>query len=214
MKRFRLITTLSLTGILLLVVGNIWYLHSLYDTIKTQTLRTVTDCVRKADILEIINRMQETGNGQDDSFIRLTLIVQGKKREKERGYDYPNILENLNTTMSEYFHIIERSGDGLPERSYAMLDSIFKKELNSAGLYPEKVSIVPADSETGKVKGVWSVDLTLSEGQPPIYKAYFSPLNGYVLRQMSGIIAKENLPYIFDKFYRVTSGDCYEVLRR
>lgn len=125
MKRFRTITAICLTAIAIMVAGNIWYLNSLYQSIKEQTLQTVSECVRRADILEIITRLNDGSHGDDDSFIRLTLVVQGEKTPTG-DYEYPNLLDNLNQTMSEYFHVIEQSDNRLPERRKAMLDSIFK----------------------------------------------------------------------------------------
>lgn len=104
MKRFRVITSICLTAIAIMVAGNIWYLHSLYSSIKEQTLQTVSECVRSADILEIITRLNNSSHGDDNSFIRLTLVVQGEKTPTG-DYDYPNLLDNLNQTMSEYFHL-------------------------------------------------------------------------------------------------------------
>lgn len=159
----------------------------LYNSIKEQTLHTVSECVRRADILEIITRLNGTSHGDDDSFIKLTLVVQGEKTPTGE-YDYPNLLDNLNQTMSQYFHVIEQSGKGMAERNYARLDSIFKKELNNSGLYPEIVSILPVEDKADKHGGLWSIDFAMTDSQQPIYKVCFSPLNGHILRQMSGII--------------------------
>ena len=120
MKRLRIITAGCLAVIAILVAGNVWYLCSLYNSIKEQTLQTVNDCVRRADILEIISRTNRSSNGEDDSFIQLTLRVQGEKRASG-GYDYPNILGNLSQTMSEYFHLVDDLQTNLPERNYSML---------------------------------------------------------------------------------------------
>lgn len=187
MKRFRTITTICLTAIAIMVAGNIWYLYSLYNSIKEQTLQTVSECVRRADILEIISRLNGATQGDDDSFIKLTLMVQGEKTQTG-DYEYPNLLDNLNQTMSEYFHIIEQSDPRMPERNIAMLDSIFRKELNNSGLYPEIVSILPVEDKADKYEGLWSIDFAMTDSQQPIYKVCFSPLNGHILRQMSGII--------------------------
>lgn len=187
MKRFRTITAICLTAIAIMVAGNIWYLFSLYNSIKEQTLQTVNECVRRADILEIISRFNDTSHGDDDSFIRLSLVVQGEKTPSG-DYDYPNLLDSLNQTMSQYFHVIEQSDPRMPERNIALLDSIFKKELNNSGLYPEKASIHPIEDKTDKYVGLWSMDFAMTDSQPPIYKVYFSPLNGHILSQMSGII--------------------------
>ncbi len=186
MKRFRIITAFCLTAIAVMVAGNIWYMYRLYYSIKKQTLQTVSECVRRADILEIISRFNDTSHG-DDSFIRLTLMVQGEK-SPAGGYEYPNLLNNLSQTMSEYFHVIEQSDKRMPERNSARLDSIFKSELNNSGLYPEQVAIQLFENSPEKCVGLWSIDFAVSDNQPPIYKAYFSPLNGHILRQMSGII--------------------------
>lgn len=187
MRRFRIITAICLTTVAFMVAGNIWYLYSLYNSIKEQTLQIVSECVRRADILEIISRFNDTSLEDDDSFIRLTLLVQGEK-SLTGAYEYPNILDNLSQTMSEYFHVIEQTDQRMSERNSAMLDSIFKKELNNSGLYPEQAAIQLIGNDSAKCKNLWSIDFAVSDNQPPIYKAYFTPLNGHILRQMSGII--------------------------
>lgn len=150
-------------------------------------MSTVNECVRRADILEIISRLEGISHGDDRSFIKLTLLVQGE--ETPTGdYEYPNLLGNLNQTMSQYFHVVEQSDSRIPERDIAMLDSIFKKELNNSGLYPEKASISPIGDTIIDCAGLWSIDFTMTDNRQPIYKVWFSPLNGHILRQMSGII--------------------------
>lgn len=187
MKRFRTITAICLTVIAMMVGANIRYLFGLYNSIKTQTFQTVTECLRRADILEIINRMSGRQGDQDDSFIRMTLIVQGEKLQGG-GYDYTNILENMAQTMSSYFHLIDRSDNGMPCRNYSDLDTLFKKELHDSGIYPEIVSIIPIAEVSGENDDLWSIDFSVSETQPPIFKASFSPLNSHILRRMSGFI--------------------------
>ena len=187
MKRFRFITAICLTAIAIMVAGNIWYLYSLYNSIKEQTLQTVSECVRKADILEIISRLNGASQGEDESFIRLSLMVQGEK-SPAGGYEYPNLFENLGQTMSEYFHVIEQSDKRIPERDGMALNNLLKKELGNYGLHPELAIIQAIGESTGQHGGLWSIDFALTENQPPIYKVYFSPLNEHILRQMSGII--------------------------
>lgn len=138
MKRFRIITAICLSTIAIMVAGNVWYLYSLYNSIKTQTLQTVNECVRRADILEIINRLNEASQGENDSFIRMTLVVQGEKTT-DGGYGYNHLLENISQTMSEYFHLVEQSEQRMAERDFSVLDSIFRNELNSTDIYPDKL---------------------------------------------------------------------------
>ena len=187
MKRFRIITAICLSAIAIMVVGNIWYLHSLYNSIKVQTFQTVSECVRRADILEIITRLNDGSHGNDDSLLKLTLVVHGVE-SPEGGNEYPNILNNLSQTMSEYFHIIERSDKSMPERNSAVLNDLLKKELNNSGLYPEQATIQLIGDSTEECDGLWSIDFAMTDKQSPIYRVCFSPLNGHILNQMSGII--------------------------
>lgn len=186
MKHFRTITSICLTAIAFMVAGNIWYLHSLYKSIKEQTMQTVTECFRRADILEIISRFNH-GPKVDDSFIKMTLVVQGEKTPGGH-YDYPNILDNLNKTMSQYFHIVEESDKNMKRRDIEKLNILFMTELNSSGLYPKETMVYPFEKNTEGCEGMWSIDFAMADGQSPIYKVCFSPLNGHILRRMSGII--------------------------
>ena len=151
-------------------------------------MQTVGECVRRADILEIISRLNGSSNGNDDSFIKLSLMVEGEKNASG-GYEYPNLLDNLNKTMSGYFHLIEESDKRLPGRNHARLDSLFMKELSNSGLHPRQAFIREADDSAGGDDGLWSMDFAVSDSQGPVYRASFSPLGGHILRQMSGIIA-------------------------
>ena len=189
MKRFRIITIISLGCLVALIIGNIYYLHRLYNSLKDQALQTVSECIRRADILEIINRINQSENyGNNDSFIRLSLLVEGTKNE-DGGYEYPNIMENIGQTMSSYFHLTEQLDTLFPARNYAVLDNFFRKELNSMGLTPEVATIKPIINETEKANdSLWSVDFSISNDQEPILKAFISPLNRHILDQMSGII--------------------------
>ena len=170
-----------------MVAGNVWYLYSLYNSIKQQTLLTVRECVRRADILEIISRMKGTSLGDDDSFIILSLKIEGEKSPTGE-YDYPNLLDNVNQTMSLYFHFVEEINKDMPKQNDEMLDRMFRKELNNVGLYPTTAFIRRISDESGKCEGLWSVDFALGSDQEPVYMACFTPLNGHILRQMAGII--------------------------
>ena len=115
-------------------------------------------------------------------------MVEGEKNASG-GYEYPNLLDNLNKTMSGYFHLIEESDKRLPGRNHARLDSLFMKELSNSGLHPRQAFIREADDSAGGDDGLWSMDFAVSDSQGPVYRASFSPLGGHILRQMSGIIA-------------------------
>lgn len=187
MKRFRTITALCLAAISVMVAANVWYLCRLYESIRQQTIRTVGECVRRADILEIISRLDGAAHGQDISFIRMTLSVEGKKTVDD-GYDYSGFLENLEETMSTYFHLTEESDSLMSPRDYATLDRLFAMELGNAGIHPREAMIRQVSDKPDDSRGLWQVEFSLADGQPPVYIAYVSALNGHILRQMAGII--------------------------
>lgn len=186
MKRFRSITIITLAAIAVIVAANIVYLHSLYDSIKQQSLQTATECLRRADILEIISRMKGTSHGEDDSFISLSLMIQGEKSD-DGGYEYPNLLEGIDQTMSEYFHFIESSTPDMTPRDLVAMKQIYRKELGNLGLHPEEV--IMADTAGGhQYSGkYWEISINGPAGKT-IAIAYISPLSGYIFNRMAGIV--------------------------
>ncbi|MDE5645010.1 MAG: hypothetical protein K2I45_05140 [Muribaculaceae bacterium] len=98
--------------------------------------------------------------------------------------------------MSEYFHVIEQSDKRIPERDGMALNNLFKKELGNYGLHPELAVIQSIGESAGQHGGLWSIDFALTEKQSPIYKVYFSPLNGHILRQMARIIVTSSGVYV------------------
>lgn len=187
MKKFKAITVACLIAIGILVAGNVMYLYSLYQSLKAEQLLSVTECMRRADMLEIISRFRSLGDkqGNDESFIRLTLLLEGEK--SGNGYSYSNQARNIEETMTTYFHFIEEA-QGLPPRNYAKFDSLFIDELNQAGIHPKVAFIVSRDSVVNH-QGLWHSDFIPKNGNGQSLTAYFSSLNGLILAQMSGILA-------------------------
>lgn len=186
MKRFRSITIITLAAIAAMVVANIVYLHGLYASMKEQSIQTATECLRRADIMDIISRMKGTSLGEDESFIRLNLMIQGE-RSADGGYEYPNLLENINSTMSGYFHFVESNSPDMKARDFADMERIFRKELGDFGLNPKDVIVAASPCESGDFEKYWEIRIDDSE-DTPIAVGYISPLSGYVFSRMAGII--------------------------
>ncbi|MCM1138580.1 MAG: HAMP domain-containing histidine kinase [Muribaculum sp.] len=186
MKRFRSITIITLAAIAVMVVANIVYLHSLYNSIKTQSIQTATECLRRADILDIISRMKGTSLGEDDSFIRLTLMIQGEKTS-DGSYEYPNLLEDIDKTMSEYFHFIASNSPDMKSRDLSSMEQIFRKELSNLGLAPKDVIVTDTLRESDDFEKYWEITINNAGGKP-IVIGYISPMSGYIFNRMAGII--------------------------
>lgn len=188
MKRFGTITIICLSIIALLVAANSWYLHRLYISIKMQTLQTIKECVRRADVLEIIDRKALASGQQEDFSIKIGLVVKGEI-DSEGNFDFLHEMEKVNQTMSEQFHSVEQTDVTMPTRNYSRLASLFQNELKNYDLKLNRVVIVPFGENSEKVKGLWHIDFSVREGQTPLYTVYFSPLQKHVLLQMAGIVA-------------------------
>lgn len=188
MKRFRVITAICLIAVSVMVIGNAYYLYGLYGSIKDRTMQTVSECARRADISEIITRLNEASSGSDMSSLTMQLKFFGEENGDGK-YAYPHILGQISSTMSTSFHLIEKSDTTFPPRDYPTLDSLLAKELNNAGLYPQKVWCTPFDKRHAADTGIWTLDFSIAGNEPPVYTVNFSALNGHILRQMAGIIA-------------------------
>ena len=186
MKRFRSVTIITLAAIAAMVVANVVYLHGLYSSMKEQSIQTATECLRRADIMDIISRMKGTSLGEDESFIRLNLMIQGE-RSADGGYEYPNLLENINSTMSGYFHFIESNSPDMKARDFAEMERIYRKELGDLGLNPEEVIVAAYPGRPHDFENYWEIIINDSVGAP-IAVGYISPLSGYIFSRMAGII--------------------------
>lgn len=188
MKRFRTITIICLSIITILVAANSWYLHRLYDSIRMQTLQTIKECVRRADVLEIIDRKALASDQQEDFSIKVALVVKGEI-DSVGNFDFIHEMDKVNQTMSEQFHSVEQTDVTLPNRNYSRLALLLQNELKNHGIKLNRVVIVPFGEKTGIVKGMWHIDFSVIEGQEPLYTIYFAPLQKHILQQMAGILA-------------------------
>lgn len=95
MKRFRTITIICLSIITILVAANSWYLHRLYESIRMQTLQTIKECVRRADVLEIIDRKAVASDQQEDFSIKVGLVVKGEI-DSGGNFDFIHEMDKVN----------------------------------------------------------------------------------------------------------------------
>jgi len=130
--------------------------------------------------------MKGTSLGEDDSFIRLTLMIQGEKTS-DGSYDYPNLLENIDKTMSEYFHFIASNSPDMKARDISDMELIYRNELSTLGLISKDVIVTDTLRESPDLEKYWKITINNTEGKP-IVIGYISPLSGYIFNRMAGII--------------------------
>ncbi len=69
MKHFKLITTIIIAVTLVLFVTDVIFMSSLYSSIKSRYMDDVEQCLRRADLSELVERLTKAGFGNDDGVI-------------------------------------------------------------------------------------------------------------------------------------------------
>lgn len=202
MKNFRKVTIIILTVITVLFAGNIFFLHSLYSSVKEQYLVIARDCLSNADIIEIMKRLKDRYN-YPDSNISVVFDINHRMTESGRiidsfGQDESDdsetdekllgLSEAFNTTLA--YNLRTKSAAFSGPADLKMLDSLFLAEMSQAGLHPRHAFILPADSVLPEIpKGMWTFDYSLFKGHAPIYRGYISYPLSDLLNSTGGIIA-------------------------
>ena len=187
MKKFSIITIIGLCIIAVLVIVNVWFLHELYGTYKNKYIEQVENCVRQADILSWIQIARSTYQ-VDDS--RLTFHFTLKEDSTETTwYDYSEVDRQMIEELIAVFAAQGENDDNLKGKNFTVIDDVFRRQLNNAGLHPEYAAILPPDSTLSDDSGLWKIAFTINQGHTHLYNVYVSSLGNEVLKQMSGIIA-------------------------
>ena len=76
MKHFKLILTVTRIAITLLFAANVIFMIQLYNSIKERYIDDVEQCLRRADQIEIVDRIINAGLGDDDGVVRLKFGLQ------------------------------------------------------------------------------------------------------------------------------------------
>ena len=173
-----------------MVIVNVFYLYCLYTSLKQQAIQMVTECVRKADLSEMVIRLKEAYN-IDDSFLKINdLIIHGRKGDNGY-YSYSDAINQMSESVSHGFHDVFDDRNDL-SMNYERMDSLFLIEMHQVGLNPKESYILSYGSNNHNTK-LWSFDYSIGLNDPPIYTIYISPLRGYVLTQMFGVIISSSV---------------------
>lgn len=187
MKKFSIITIIGLCILAVLVIVNVWFLHELYGTYKNKYIEQVENCVRQADILSWI-KIARSAYQVDDS--RLTFHFTLKEDSTETAwYDYSEVDRQMIEELIAVFAAQGEDDDNLRGKNFTVIDDVFRRQLDNAGLHPAYAAILPPDSTLSGDTGLWKIAFTIHQGNTHLYNVYVSSLGNEVLKQMSGIIA-------------------------
>ncbi|MDE6264522.1 MAG: HAMP domain-containing histidine kinase [Paramuribaculum sp.] len=188
MRKFKVINAICLGAIAVLVIVNAWFMRSLYQSYKNRYIESIEDCVRQADILSWIHVSQETFETIDNSRLTISFTIAGDSVRPE-WYDYPAVDRQLVEELINVFEMESDYEDSLKGLNYSVMDSIFRRQLDFAGLEPEVAVILPPDSVLPDDSGLWRIRFAIKDGNMHLYNVYVSSLGGEVLKDMSGILA-------------------------
>ncbi len=186
MKKFKTVTIMCLSATAIMVVANIWFMHELYETYKRQYIERIESCVRQANIISWI-KIMHLSFGVDDSHMTIELTLNGDSTETE-WYDYPDVDRRMVEELISAFASESESDEEMTGKNYAIIDDVFRKQLDNAGIHPEFAVILPPDSALSDDSGLWKIEFAINQGKTRLYNVYISSLGNEVLSQMSGII--------------------------
>ncbi len=198
MKHFKTVTYTILSVIIILFAVDIACMVSLYGSIKDRYMDDMEQCLRRADLIEFIDRLSVAGYGED-GVIEIWLGLQkcdvgaAKTVEELHELDYSQGYRRMDiqliSVVTNYLHNAYGDDVGVPDLHE--LENIFRRELNFSGFFPKDVIVVPQDGCIEYDADLWELEHRV-DGEL-IYSAYISPLTGHVLAEMSGIIVTTGL---------------------
>lgn len=194
MKHFRFILTVTRIVITLLFAANVIFMVQLYNSIKQRYIDDVEQCLRRADQIEIVDRIINAGLGDDDGVVRLQFGLQKSDTgdamgteellEKDYSQGYRRVDKQLISIITGYLH--DNYGNQLGKPDLVNMEDAFRRDLSFSGFYPEEVHITGPENAFEYASDLWHIPYRINDGLT--YNAYISPLTDHILKEMSGVI--------------------------
>lgn len=184
MKHFKLISVSCLAVIVVATLVMSWCVCDVYKNVRSDVMRTVAECVRRADVMELISRMESPFGRADEAAVRLgSYVAAGQSKD---GLIVAS--DTLKTSLAALLRFGLDFGDGREHTDFQVLDSILRCELHRYGLYPEQVFVLPPGVSPGAESRLWSCEYRITPVSDVEYIAYISPLDAHILQNMSSLI--------------------------
>lgn len=193
MKHFRLILTVMRIVAAVLFAANVVFMTQLYDSIRERYIDDVEQCLRRADLIELIDRITKAGEDSDGTVemwvgLQKSDIGVARTAEELERADYSQgfrrVDRQLVSLTAAYLH---SAYDGIiGEPDMGVLEDAFRREMRFSGFEPDEVIILAPGGCAEFSDDLWKIVHEVN-GEL-IYDAYISPLAGDVLSEMSGVI--------------------------
>lgn len=198
MKHYQTISYSIIALIVLLFGADILFMNSLYNSIKERYISDVEQCLMRADMIELVTRLNKQGYGHDgiiDVWLGLQPNDVGAASTPEElmsikySQGFKRMDRQLISVITKYLHDTYGEDAGTPDRQ--LLEEVFRRELSFSGFFPEEVVVLIGDDCLEYDSSLWEIGDRV-DGKL-ICRAVISPLSGNVLREMSGVIASNAL---------------------
>ena len=199
MKHFKIILTALTVVLAALFLLNVIYMSQLYNSIKQRYIDDIEQSLRRADHIEIVDRIVASGYADDNDVVWLKLGLQ--KSEIGMTGDTEDMVRNgysqgfkrpdtqVLTVVSDYLHKNYTADINKPDLEE--LESAFRRDLKFSGYEPETV-VIALPENCYEISGdlchiPYKIDNEL------IYDVYISPLTKNILNEMAGVIISSAL---------------------
>lgn len=195
MKHFGLIITLIRIVVAVLFAANIIFMSNLYHSIKKRYLDDVAQSLRRADQIEIVDRIIEAGLGDENGIVQIQLGLQKSDidgaatveelRDREYSQGYRRVDRQVISVITNYLHYNYRKQLGKPD--IGKIEEAFRRDLYFSGYFPKTVLVFSADAAFECSSDLWMFDYSIDGNLT--YVACISPLTKDIMREMGGVIA-------------------------
>lgn len=200
MKHFRLILSLLRIVVALLFAANILFMVQLYGSIKDRYIDDVEQSLHRADQIEMVDRIINSGVCGEDSVLWLSIGLKksdvGDTMDSdelhEKGYSqgYKRVDRQLMNIISGYLHDNNQS-DYIGEPDLSKMEEAFRRDLSFSGYNPEEILIVLPENRIEYSAELWEIKHIVNDRIA--YYAYISPLTNKILGEMSGVLCTSAL---------------------
>ncbi len=215
MKHFKTISSIFVIIIVIIFVGNVYYMIKLYGSIRSTVEKDVMTAIEDADLDELWIRLEnqestammkaeedrKTGEMSSGINNKGTMKTETKvngevvdsstyKYKPERYQSYNNIFSQ---TIARQLHYVI---DKYASSNLHVMDSVLRERLSSRYIFPEYVAVEVIDS-VGNIMvknpklpkdNLDEFSFCFNSVSAQFYKVHITPLTRHILSQMMGVI--------------------------
>lgn len=213
MNHFKTISSIFIIVIAIIFVGNIYYMVTLYGSIRSTVEKDVMTAIVDADLDELWLRLENKESsvmmkaeedrkaGNISAGIDNTGTMKTETRLNDEVVDSstytPEIKQSYNNLFSQTIaRQLHSLIDVYVPANLTVMDSVLKERLNSRFIYPQFVAVEVVDSSGNivvknpklPIEKYDEFSFCFDPGSSMSYRVYMTPLTRHILSEMYGVI--------------------------